>query len=113
MSAVQSHAAHVQVHYQDRVRVVPERKQAHLPQAANEQPCPDEQHDGKGGLHHEQRDSDARPLEGALARAGLEIAGDVDSLAQDRGRETREQRGNEHRCPAEPEAASVTQHPDV
>ena len=83
-----------------------------MPQAANEQACPDEQHDAKGCLHQEQCDSHARPLKRPLARAGFEIAGDISALAQDRGCETGEQRGDERRCSSEPEGASVAQHPD-
>src|SRR6185503_8205590 len=61
MHAVELHAAHVEIDEHHRIDVVAEPRRANVADAADEQSRTDEQHHRQRALHHEQRDTRARP----------------------------------------------------
>ena len=68
----QSETAQVGQRHEDWIHVETEIHCPHVSQAADEEPRPDEQHNGQRRLQHQQRRTRARALVGALAGAGLE-----------------------------------------
>ena len=65
--------------HEHRIDVVAESHRLHVVETAHEQSGADEQHHRQRALEHEQRDARARPMVRAFARAGLEVAGEVDA----------------------------------
>src|SRR5205085_4494922 len=78
-AAVELHAAHAEIDQEDGIDVVAEPERLHVMQAAYEETGAHEKHDGKRTLEHEEHDARARPVIGALPRAGLEIVRELDA----------------------------------